>query len=183
MTIFGFTGKPWSGKSEAVLIAKQKNIPVIRMGDFVWNEVKKRNLSINSENVGHVAQEMRDEHGSTIWAKKTVDVINELTSGETVVIDGIRSMEEVDYFRSHLSDPFQLVAITASDELRYNRAKLRNREDDSTSETAIRNRDAREKKWGIDQVIEAADIIIGNESTLAYFQDKISKLFTDKGKD
>jgi len=183
MTVFGFTGKPWSGKSEAVKIAKQKNIPVFRMGDFVWEEVEKRNLPINPKNVGQVAQDMREEYGSTIWAKKTVEAISELNQESVLVIDGIRSIEEVNYFRSHLSDSFKLVAITASDETRHKRAKMRDRADDSTSDVEIQMRDQREKKWGIDQVIESADCLISNESSLSLFQQKVNHLFSNKIKD
>jgi dephospho-CoA kinase len=179
MNIFGFTGLPWSGKSEAVKIAKQKGLPVFRMGDFVWDEVKKRNLSLNTNNVGKIAQDMRKKHGNTIWAEKTVNAIKQSVQSSDVVIDGIRSMDEVDYFRKHLSNSFRLVAITAADELRYKRAKLRRRADDSTEYIDLQKRDAREKQWGIDQVINSADVIITNHSSLESFCEKVNALFSD----
>ena len=73
MKIIAFAGMPFSGKSEAVRIAKEKNIPVIRMGDMVWDEVKKRGLELNDKNVGTIANEMRQKHGKDIWAKKTIE--------------------------------------------------------------------------------------------------------------
>ena len=42
MKIIAFTGMPASGKSEAVQLAKDKGIPVIRMGDLVWEETRRQ---------------------------------------------------------------------------------------------------------------------------------------------
>jgi dephospho-CoA kinase len=178
MHIIGFTGMPWSGKSEAVKLAKDQDIPIIRMGDFVWNEVKKRGLSLTSKNVGKIANEMRETHGSIIWAKKTVDTIKRMKDNQLVVIDGIRSTHELSYLRTHLSDSFHLVAITAPDWLRYKRAKKRNREDDSSQDNEMKKRDDREKRWGIEEVIHAADETICNDSTLKSFHKKIHNLFS-----
>ena len=61
MKILAFTGMPASGKSVAVEIAKEKNIPVIRMGDAVWFETKKQGLLLNDKNVGKVANDMREK--------------------------------------------------------------------------------------------------------------------------
>jgi len=177
MKVIGFTGMPWSGKSEAVTIAKEKHIPVFRMGDFVWDEVKKRDLELNADNVGRIAQDMREKHGSFIWAKKTVDAIRKNSDHNLVVIDGLRSTNELSYFRDHLSDSFSLVAITAPDDLRYKRAKKRKRADDSIKDQDLIDRDNREKQWGIDQVIASADISICNDSSLEQLRGKISYLF------
>lgn len=179
MNIFGFTGLPWSGKSEAVKIAKKKGLAVFRMGDFVWDEVKKRNLSLNTNNVGKIAQEMREKHGNTIWAEKTVNAIKQSVQSSDVVIDGIRSVDEINYFRKHLSNSFRLVAIIATDKLRHERAKLRKRADDSTNNMDLQNRDDREKKWGIDRVINSADVVISNQSSLESFREKVNALFSD----
>lgn len=179
MKFIGFTGMPWSGKSEAVKIAIEKDIPVVRMGDMVWQEVKERGLPLTIENVGKVANEMRLKHGPTIWAKKIVDNVKEMTRGKSlVVIDGIRSIEELNYFRMHLSGSFQLIAITSPDLLRHERAKKRNRKDDSIHDIDIQKRDDREKQWGIETLIASADKIISNDSTLELFRKKINNFFS-----
>ena len=179
MIIYGFTGMPWSGKSEAVKIAKDSGIHVFRMGDFVWKEVERRNLTLNPKNVGFVAQDMREKYGNTIWAEKTVEAIKKKGDVDFIVIDGIRSLQEVSFFRAYLSNSFHLVAIQASDESRHSRAKLRKRADDSINDDEILKRDERERKWGIEQVIENADIVIFNESTLDEFRKKIVDLFSE----
>ena len=46
MKIIAFAGMPFSGKSEAVRIAKDYKIPVIRMGDMIWEETKKQGAGL-----------------------------------------------------------------------------------------------------------------------------------------
>ena len=151
MKIIAFTGMPGSGKSEAVKIAKELGIQVIRMGDCVWEEVKRRGLELNDENVGRIADEMRKKHGMDIWAKRTLEKIDK--SPDKIVIDGIRNIEEMDFFREKLGKDFLLVAIHASPETRYKRLMDRKREDDNLTIDRIKNRDERELRWGIGVLI------------------------------
>lgn len=178
--IFAFTGMPFSGKSEAVKIANDLRIPVIRMGDIVWDEVKKRGLDLTGENVGRIASEMRDEFGKNIWAKKTIEKINEMKFSETIVIDGVRNHEEIDLFKKILGSDFLLVAIVVPDEVRHQRALQRGRVDDSLDLSEIIARDNRELGWGIKKVIESSDIKIDNLGSIEQLQNNIRKIFDQK---
>jgi len=177
MKIIAFTGKPFSGKSEAVEIAKQQDLPVIRMGDMVWDEVRNRNLPLNSETVGHIAQEMRKKFGTDYWAQKTIAKVKDFNDSPIIVIDGIRSGEEINRFRNELSNRFLLIAITATDEIRYKRAMARGRIDDSLDIKQIQERDKREEAWGLEEVIQNADIHIPNNEDLESFRKKIKQVF------
>ena len=90
-----FAGMPFSGKSEAVKIAKDLKIPVIRMGDMIWEETKKQGLELNDKNVGTIANNMRKNHGMNIWAKKTLEKIKSIKDTKLLFIDGIRNIEEI----------------------------------------------------------------------------------------
>ena len=46
MKVIGFVGLPASGKTEAAKVAQELGIPIIRMGDVVREEVKRRGLDI-----------------------------------------------------------------------------------------------------------------------------------------
>jgi len=168
---------PFSGKSEAVKIAKEMNIPVIRMGDMVWEEVKNRGLEINDKNVGFVANQMRKKHGKNIWARRTIKEINEIKENNILVIDGIRNQEEVETFKKKLDENFLLIAIDVSDKKRYKRAIKRGRKDDSNDINEIKERDRREINWGLPGVIASADIIISNETNIEKFRNEIKKVF------
>jgi len=173
MKIIAFTGMPASGKSEAVQLAKDKGIPVIRMGDLVWEETKRQGRPLNDKNVGSVATTMRKKHGMDIWAKRTVEKIHSLKKSLRLVIDGVRNMEEIEYFKKELGLDFFVVAIDAPDELRRKRAIARGRTDDSKDLKDLEERDKREIHWGLQKVIANADIIIQNNGSLDQFQKQV----------
>lgn len=177
MKIIAFTGMPFSGKSEAVKIAKEQNIPVIRMGDMVWEETKRQDLEINDSNVGKIANNMRKTHGMNIWAQRTYEKIKTIKDKKILVIDGVRNIEEVDFFKKNLGKDFILVAVKVNDELRYKRAMKRGREDDSADIKRIKERDNREISWGLNTVIASADIVLSNEGTFEELHDKIKQVF------
>jgi len=180
MKVIAFTGMPCAGKSEAVAIAKQNDILVVRMGDLIWEETKNRGLALDGKNVGFVADEMRKVHGNDIWAKRTVEKINSLSPRpEMLVIDGLRTPRELEFFKQNLEADFLVVAIKASDQIRLNRFLSRNRTDDSSEESEFVARDEREKSWGLVEAIDKADISIVNEEGFEEFRQKIIALFDD----
>ena len=167
---------PCSGKTEAVQIAKNRGIPVIRMGDAVWAEVNNRGLELNDKNVGAIANQMREEHGKDIWAQRTVDKIKSLNKTECIVVDGIRNVEEIDVFKKELSNDFTVIAIDASSEIRQKRALNRGRKDDSSNMEDIKERDKREFRWGLGVVITSADIVISNEGNINEFRKNVERV-------
>ncbi|MFA5103472.1 MAG: AAA family ATPase [Candidatus Thermoplasmatota archaeon] len=173
MKIIAFTGMPASGKSEAVQLAKDKGIPVIRMGDLVWEETKRQGKLLNDKNVGSVATSMRKKQGMDIWARRTVEKLHTLKPSSLLVIDGVRNREEIEYFKKELGSDFLIVAIDASDELRRKRAIARGRTDDSKNLKDLEERDQREIRWGLQKVIAEADIVIPNNSTLKEFKKQV----------
>ncbi len=176
MRVLAFAGMPFSGKSEAVKIAKEMDIPVIRMGDMIWEEVKNRKLELSDKNVGTIANQMREEHGKDIWARRTLEKIKSVENMNFIVIDGIRNVEEIDLFKRYLEGKFVVVAVEASDETRQKRALIRNREDDSKDLQKIKERDKRELSWGLGVVIASADVVVSNEGDIEEFRDKVRKI-------
>jgi dephospho-CoA kinase len=160
--VVGFTGMPGSGKSAAADVAREAGIPVVRMGDRVWDEVRERKLPLTDEMVGNVAHEMRMLHGPGIWAQRTLGKIRALGAPQ-VCIDGIRSLAEVSVFHEALGPEFVLVAIHASPATRHARLLVRKREDEALTATALQARDSRELAWGIGEVIALADTVLVNE--------------------
>jgi dephospho-CoA kinase len=177
MKIIAFTGMPASGKSEAVQLAKDKGIPVIRMGDLVWEETRRQSKPLDDKNVGDVANSMRKKYGMNIWAKRTVEKIHSLKKSPHLIIDGVRNMEEIEYFKKELGLDFFVVAIDASDNLRRKRAITRGRTDDSKDIKDLEERDKREIRWGLQKVIADADIIIPNNGSLDQFKKQVLTVF------
>ena len=176
MRVLAFAGMPFSGKSEAVKIAKEMNIPVFRMGDMVWEEVENRRLELNEKNVGTIADQMREEYGMDIWARRTLEKIRLIGESESIVIDGIRNIEEIDAFRRELGGGFVVIAVEAAYEIRQKRALNRSRKDDSNDVEKIKERDRRELRWGLGVVIASADVVVSNEGGIEEFRDKVRKI-------
>lgn len=168
LAVIGIVGLPGSGKTEVAKVAQRLNSAYVRMGDVVWAEVERRGLKLNEANVGIVANEIRQREGPAAIAKRCVPLIKERGVGKSaVVIDGVRSMAEVEEFRRAFRKNFHLLGIWASEGTRYSRVAKREREDDAASLMAFRGKDARELNWGMGEALALADFIIVNEGTLA----------------
>jgi dephospho-CoA kinase len=177
MKFIAFTGMPASGKSEAVQFAKDKRIPVIRMGDMVWEETKRQGKPLDGKNVGDVANSMREKYCMDIWAKRTVEKIRSMKKSSLLVIDGVRNMEEIEYFKKEFGMDFLVIAIDAPDHLRRKRAISRGRTDDSKNLKDLEERDKREIRWGLQKVIANADIVIPNNGSLNDFKKQVLTVF------
>ena len=177
MRVVGFTGMPGSGKSEAMEVAKARGHPVVRMGDLIWEEVDRQGLPRDARHVGQVANGMRESHGKDVWAQRTAERVRSVAAGQRLVlIDGIRSQEEVETLRRELGHDFLLVAIHTDPDHRFERMVNRGRADDSKDPAVLRARDEREMTWGIARTIALADEMLVNDSTLEAFRDRVRAL-------
>lgn len=168
---------PGAGKSEAMDLAKRRGLPVVRMGDLIWEEVERRGLPRDATHVGRVANDMRETEGKDVWSKRTAARVREVArEAELVLIDGIRSNHEVETFRAELGPDFLLVAIHTDPAHRHARMQERGRADDATDPSILRERDARELGWGIAQAIALADHMIVNDGDLPEFRAKVAAL-------
>jgi len=176
MKVIVFTGMPFAGKSIAVDVAKAKGYPVIRMGDFVWEETRRQGKPLTADAVGEVANAMRDTHGKDIWARRTVDALKRYRRLPLVIIDGARNTEEIAYLKQAIAADCYVVAIVAPVEIRHQRAEERGRIDDSATRSDVEERDRRETRWGLPKVIAAADYTITNDDSLVAFQTQVEKI-------
>lgn len=180
MKVLGITGMPGAGKSEAVAVAKQQGIPVVRMGDLIWEEVERRGLPKDAANVGKVADQVRKEEGPDVWALRTVARVRDAHAGRrVVVIDGVRSNHEVDVFRRELGNDFVLVGIHTDPHERHDRMTRRARDDDPDTEEGHVARDEREMEWGLARTIAMADEMVVNDDTLEAFHAEFAGLLDE----
>lgn len=176
MKVIVLTGMPGSGKSAALDVAKGLGLPVYRMGDAVWDEVRSRGHELDKELVGQIAHEMRERHGPAIWAERTIEMVKLDPPAPLVIIDGCRSKAEIDAFKLEWGEDLQVLAIHATEEIRYQRLRSRARVDDIGSMEEFQERDARELKWGIGEVMLMADRTIDNDGPLEDTQKRLIDL-------
>ena len=179
--VVGIAGMPGAGKTLAAKIAKQMNFEVVVMGDVVREEARKRGLTPSPENLGKLMIQMREEEGEAVIAKRCVPKIEEAKS-ELVVIDGIRSLHEVEEFRRFFPN-FIVLAVHASPKTRFERLFKRKRSDDPKKWATFLERDMRELKVGLGNVIALADYLIVNEGSKAEFEEKVKEFLEKVVKD
>lgn len=175
MKLIAFVGMPASGKSEAAAIAKKLGIPVVNMGDVVREETARRGLSPTDENIGGIGTALRREEGMDVIAKRCVPKIRAIKS-KVVIIDGIRNINEIEYYKKEFGNDFRLIAINTPFDIRFERVKMRARSDDMKSMEELKRRDEREKGWGLDRAIEKADINSDNTGSIEEFRKKMEQL-------
>ena len=179
--VVGIAGMPGAGKTLAAKIAKQMNFEVVVMGDVVRGEARKRGLTPSPENLGKLMIQMREEEGEAVIAKRCIPKIEKAKS-ELVVIDGIRSLHEVEEFRRFFPN-FIVLAVHASPKTRFERLFKRKRSDDPEKWATFLERDMRELKVGLGHVIALADYLIVNEGSKAEFEEKVKEFLEKVVKD
>ena len=178
MMIFGLTGLAAAGKGEVSDYFKSKGFEKFVFSDILKIEAKKRGLVSNNleeyKNIlSKLGDELRNESGKMeVLAIMLTDEIRSKNL-DKVIIDGFRSIEEVEIFKQSFPE-FKLIVVQTSEEIRFNRRK----EDDSDANLEkFRERDERDiKEKGLQKVIDAADIIISNNSTKKELYEKLDEI-------
>jgi dephospho-CoA kinase len=175
--VVGVTGMPGAGKGAFRRVIQRMGYPVVIMGDEVRVEVKRRKLEPTPENLGKVMLQLREAEGPAAVAKRCIPKLQN-TKERMVVVDGIRSLHEVEEFKKHFPN-FTLIALHSSPKTRYQRLSRRRRSDDPKSWETFRQRDIRELSVGLGAVIATADYMIVNDGTLAQLRKKIQQVMKE----
>jgi dephospho-CoA kinase len=190
--IIGFVGLPGSGKGEASQIAGQQGLAVVVMGDVIRQEAARQGLEMTDGNLGRIGNALRAEEGPDAVARRAFDKAK-ATGKDVVVVDGLRSKEEADFFRAH-ADEFHLVEVCAPAEARLKWLAARGRPDDpgrcdvaarmitsckepdSQAAAALEQRECRELSWGMCEVMKTADMKLRNDGSLDDFRQNVERL-------
>jgi len=162
LRIVAVTGMPGAGKSTAAQALVKRGWNRVVMGDVIRAETKRRGLEPDSRNTGEVMKLLRKEKGEAAVAELCLDTIMKM-GADKVVVDGIRSMAEVEAFRKKAE--VLLVAVDASPARRFELLKERGRSDDPITREMFEVRDLRELGVGIGEAIALADETVSNEHT------------------
>ena len=163
--IIGITGTLGAGKGTVVEYLKEKyGFVHFSVRDFLKEEVLRRGMELNRDSLTQVANELRAAHSPSY----VTDCLYERAAQQThdAVIESIRTPGEIDSLQAKSS--FQLWAVDADPEIRYQRAVLRNSETDHvTYETFLAN-EKREmnssdpNKQNLSVCIARADVLLQN---------------------
>jgi len=164
---------PGSGKSIVVEEARNFNLPVYVMGDVVREETMRRYGVVTHELMVQTSKILREERGEEIVALKTIERTKPCE--RVVVIDGVRSLREVEVFKRY--GEVVIVAVHASPRTRFERLLKRNRPGDPSTYEEFYKRDIVELNFGLGSVIALADVIIINEGDINETKAKAREIF------
>lgn len=148
----------------------------IYFGGFVMEELKRRNLEINSVNEKKVREGLRVEHGTDVMAKLAYDrIVTLLEDGHDVICDGLYSFSEYLFLKEKLGNQLTVLAVHATKSLRYER--LGNREVRPLNPTQVDDRDFSEIK-NIEKAgpIAIADFHIVNDGNVEELHKKLDDI-------
>ncbi|MCX6712541.1 MAG: AAA family ATPase [Candidatus Vogelbacteria bacterium] len=177
--IIGITGTLGAGKGTiAEYLVKQKGFKHYSARDFITEEIKKRGLSVERDNLVMVANDLRAKYGSAY-------VIEELykqafADGGDGVIESIRTIGEVETMKG--KKDFYLLAIDAEIKSRYERIKKRASVTDVVTFEEFAEQEKREmsstdpNKQNLAECIRQADYLITNDGAVEDLNKKIEEI-------
>jgi len=165
------TGMPGSGKSIVTEQAAKIGYRIICMGEIIREEARSRGIVESPKSLGALMLSLRREEGKDVVAKRC---LSKAQSGGPSLIEGVRSLEELYFFRKNA--PVFLIAVHASPPSRYKRLLKRGRADDPKDYETFRKRDSRELRVGIGSVIALADSVLINEGSMGDLRRSAMKL-------
>ena len=164
-------GMPGSGKGEFAQVLTENKIPVLSMGDMVRAEVRRLELEESPGIFGEIAAQLRALHGEDVLAVRLADAVDtHLESNSLVLIEGMRGTAERIVFENRWGENFFSVAVVASPDVRFTRIQNRGRSEDGDL-NAFELRDARERGWGLEEIIKESNFIIDNNVELDTFRN------------
>src|SRR5215213_9060348 len=115
-----------AGKSVLAAHLSSRGLPMIRFGEIVVDEVKRRGLALSPANERTIREEIRETHGMDVCAKLALPRIKEIVETyDAIVIDGLYSFSEYITLRSEFENDLIVVAVFTSRYLRYQRLEVR----------------------------------------------------------
>ena len=162
--IVGLTGMPGAGKTTVANYLSEKDIPLLIMGDVVREVAENDGLEPTSDNLAKLMLRLRKRNGPEAVAHLIVNKIKLMKKEDNqlsvVIVDGIRSMAEVQVLRRIGS--VKLLAIHGSTLTRYTHVRERGRSDVPSNIVEFDKRDKIEMNVGISNAIALADETISN---------------------
>ncbi|UCD03725.1 MAG: AAA family ATPase [Candidatus Woesearchaeota archaeon] len=158
--IIGIAGMPAAGKTTVAKALNKDGIKLIHLGDFIWEYLKRKHIRRNQETGNMTSLYFWAEYRDIPIAEWAYEQIKK-TKYKSYIVDGIRTLEEVLFFKSKFKNNFKLISIVASPATRKSREKKRKR----FSKVNFEMRDKEELTIGVGDVIASSDYYIDGNKT------------------
>jgi|YelNatPaOPRAMG01_1025707.scaffolds.fasta_scaffold02780_7 dCMP deaminase len=176
MLVIGLTGENCAGKSTVADYLKKKGFYFLSLSDILREELKAEGKALTRENLINKGNDLRAKFGPAILAKKTIAKI-EKAKDRNYVIDSIRTPGEVEELKKLPN--FFLLYITAPPDVRFERIKRRDREEDPKTFEAfleiekLEMENAEKTKQNLKATFALADKKIENIGSLSLLYEQV----------
>ena len=169
--IIGLTGTNGAGKGEAASFFEAQGYSYFSLSDVIREELGKVNRKITRDNMIRMGNELRRKFSPDILARQVAKKIR-----GKAVIDSIRNPKEVEFLRSQGN--FILLSFDAPAEVRFERVKMRGREESASSLQEFLAKEREEmgtdaKSQQLLSCMAMADHTIINDGTLKDLRNKL----------
>ena len=163
---------PASGKTLVSSHLNKKNIDRVHLGDFIWQYLDKKGI-IKTQETGNMASLFFWSQYKDIplaqWASKKI----QNSKKKIILLDSLRTVEELHYFRTKFKNNFKLIAIFASPSIRKEREVKRKR----FADTYFEIRDKEELTIGVGEVMALADYVIDGNKSKTLVKKQADRIF------
>jgi len=177
--LIGLTGKNASGKSTIVGWFADRGLRSVSCSDSIRSWLSNQGIEESRDSLIEGGRKLRREGGPSILA----DMLLEILDGQDAVVDSIRTPDEVSSLRSR--GDFWLIEIRASEDMRWERLKKRNRPGDPRDKDTFVSQDKTEEtakdKSGqnLSATAKLADFIIENNGSMVELEKELEKCWND----
>ena len=172
-------GLPGAGKTTVAKILAEKGLPVLSMGDAMREEARRRGMPDDIDSMRSFMIQLRKERGEAVVARLVIEKLGGI-SAPVVVIDGLRSEEELEAFRQ-VADRVLLVLVVSDLQHRFQRLSRRGRPDDPKKVEDLRRRDETELTVGLEKLMSREGVKITNEGDVEALKRKTIGLLRKQG--
>lgn len=176
--IIGITGTFAAGKGTVSEFLIQKGFQHYSVSHFLTQEIEKRGLAVNRDNMVLVANELREKNSPSYIVEKIYEMA--LKSGGDCVIESLRTPGEVNALKQ--KQTFYLIAIDADSKRRYDRAIKRGSVKDNVSYEDFLINEKNEmtssdpNKQNLKKCMEMADYVIVNNGGIEELREKVEEI-------
>ncbi len=169
--VVGICGPIGSGKGVVTDWFKDHGFLTVSLSDEIRIELRNRNREITRESLQEVGNELRENSGDDILAKRVWAKVGQVKDSR-VVIESIRHPEEAKYLQ--VQGNFYLINVTTDQKTRFERVAKRHRSGDSLTWEDFLREDAEESMGHhgdhsqlVNETAKLADYTVDNSGNLA----------------